>query len=102
MIPTDYSTGGVCAGGGGQEPDLRPHPAPREELSGADAGEHFLVHIFLHIFNIFFSSLSIFVVQVREVAQSVRNGAGKAALLLYNANQVNTSSHLANVNRWCI
>ena len=26
---------------------------------------------------------------VREVAQCVRNGAGKAALLLYNANQVN-------------
>ena len=25
---------------------------------------------------------------VREVAQCVRNGAGKAALLLYNANQV--------------
>ena len=27
---------------------------------------------------------------VREVAQCVRNGAGKAALLLYNANQVKT------------
>ena len=49
--------GGVCAGGGGQEPDLRPHPAPREELPGVDAGEHFLVHIFLHIFYMFFLQL---------------------------------------------